>query len=317
MMGAASSEMIRALADCTLKPGPTIQQLAHEYLRDRRIYFTNYDGSSTSRPDRIETALKHLRRQYGDLAAEKFGPLLLQEFQQSCVAANLARSTINAYCWEVKAFFRWYVYKEKINIAVYQALATVPSLQRGRSQARETMPISPVPLSSIWRLREYLPKHWYTLCWLHIYTAARPGELIGRKLKEIEMGKHVWTVHLDKHKNKWRGQERVIVMGPASQALLKPLIEGIDPEDYIFSINGRNRPYTIDAWRKAIHRACDGAGISRWQPNQLRHTAATMIRERFGVEAAQVFLGHSSITTTQIYAETNRETAHKIAKEIG
>ena len=31
----------------------------------------------------------------------------------------------------------------------------------------------------------------------------------------------------------------------------------------------------------------------RWSPNQLRHAAATEVRKQFGLEAAQIILGHS------------------------
>ncbi len=41
----------------------------------------------------------------------------------------------------------------------------------------------------------------------------------------------------------------------------------------------------------------------RWSPNQIRHLTATEIRKRFGLEAAQVILGHSHADVTQLYAE--------------
>jgi integrase len=63
----------------------------------------------------------------------------------------------------------------------------------------------------------------------------------------------------------------------------------------------------LKAWRKA----------HRWHPNQLRHTAATSIRRRFGLEAAQACLGHSEVGTTQIYAEKNLETARAVMRQIG
>ena len=295
----------------------TICTLTDEYLIDRRVYFTNYAGSTTTRPLRMAAAMKHFNSQFGMLPAEKFGPLMLEDFQRQCVDANLARTTINAYVLEVKGFFRWCVLKEKIDIAIFQALTTVPQLKQGRTRAKEVPPVKPVSLRSIWRLHGHIASHWYKLIWLHYYTAARPGEIISWKLNEIEQGEHVWTVHLDKHKNQWRGQERVIVMGPASQALLEPLIDALNPEDYIFSPNGGRTPYVVGSWRTAIYRACGRAGVPRWQPNQIRHAAATMVREKFGLEAAQAYLGHANIQTTQIYAERQQETAHKIAKEIG
>lgn len=54
-----------------------------------------------------------------------------------------------------------------------------------------------------------------------------------------------------------------------------------------------------------------------WSPNQLRHTGATRIREAFGLEGAQVVLGHSDAATTEIYAERDYALAAKIMERIG
>jgi integrase len=106
--------------------------------------------------------------------------------------------------------------------------------------------------------------------------------------------------------------------------------------------------YDANTFRRAIERACDKAfptpsdltiprGVTlpqaeeakrqklikewraahRWAPNQLRHAAATEIRKQFGLEAAQVALGHSEANTTQIYAERDMQKAAEIAKQIG
>ncbi len=101
--------------------------------------------------------------------------------------------------------------------------------------------------------------------------------------------------------------------------------------------------YTTCSYRRAIHRACDkafrhptlsGAVVSqlspaqraelrawqsahRWSPNQLRHAAATEIRREFGLEAAQVILGHSQANVTQVYAERDLAKGVEVAKRIG
>jgi integrase len=118
--------------------------------------------------------------------------------------------------------------------------------------------------------------------------------------------------------------------------------------------NRRRRPakapgdrYTSDSYRRAIHRACDLAfGMPgelrkatngetsqakaerlklakqwrdkyRWSPNQLRHSAATEIRKRFGLEAAQVTLGHAAADVTQVYAERDMERAAQVMAAVG
>jgi integrase len=85
--------------------------------------------------------------------------------------------------------------------------------------------------------------------------------------------------------------------------------------------------YNRRSYRVAIIRAIDKVNkqrakqglpaIPHWSPLQLRHTAATEIRARYGVEAAKTILGHSKVETTQIYAERDLNKAEEIMKEIG
>ncbi len=77
-------------------------------------------------------------------------------------------------------------------------------------------------------------------------------------------------------------------------------------DQYEQPVTGR-RLATLASWP----RSSDGART------QLRHAAATAIRKKFGIEAAQVILGHSELSVTQIYAEADRERAIEIAREVG
>jgi integrase len=63
----------------------------------------------------------------------------------------------------------------------------------------------------------------------------------------------------------------------------------------------------IKAWRKD----------HSWHPHQLRHSAATNFRRTYGLEPAQVILGHKTLTVTQVYAEKNVEAAMQIMSEVG
>ena len=88
----------------------------------------------------------------------------------------------------------------------------------------------------------------------------------------------------------------------------------------------RKRPprdrYDTDSYRKAIEygfvkASKSGIVIPHWFPYQLRHTHATEIRKLYGIEAAQVTLGHARADVTEVYAEKNMEAAIRIAKEMG
>jgi integrase len=84
--------------------------------------------------------------------------------------------------------------------------------------------------------------------------------------------------------------------------------------------NPKRKPaerYDRRSYRQAIVRACKAAGVPDWSPLQLRHTAATLLRARYGVEAAKVILGHARVETSQIYAERDLGRAQEIMREIG
>jgi integrase len=55
----------------------------------------------------------------------------------------------------------------------------------------------------------------------------------------------------------------------------------------------------------------------RWTANRLRHSAATEIRRKFGIEAAQIVLGHATVDVTQIYAERDVQLGLEVARKIG
>lgn len=92
--------------------------------------------------------------------------------------------------------------------------------------------------------------------------------------------------------------------------------------------------YDTASYRRAIQYACDRAfpqpdGLDadaikawqkahRWHPYQLRHNAATSLRREFGLEAAQLILGHSSAQITDaVYADRDREKILGIVQKIG
>lgn len=75
--------------------------------------------------------------------------------------------------------------------------------------------------------------------------------------------------------------------------------------------------YSTKTYARAIERACKRHGIEPWGPNRLRHARATEIRQRYGLEEAQVSLGHSRADVTQLYARRDEALALRVAIETG
>jgi integrase len=60
-------------------------------------------------------------------------------------------------------------------------------------------------------------------------------------------------------------------------------------------------------WRREHH----------WHPHRLRHNAATKLRKEFGLDVAQVVLGHKTVAITQVYAERDAEAAQRTMLKVG
>jgi integrase len=183
---------------------------------------------------------------------------------------------------------------------------------------------------------------------LQLLTGARPGELCAMRACDIDVTGDVWLYRPARHKTSWRGKPRVVALGPQAQTIVKQFLVA-ETTAYLFSparamgkraaarraarktkvqpsqthrrkAGPKRRPgdrYTTESYAHAVYIACERAGVPRWHPNQLRHTRATEIRRQFGLEAAQVVLGHSRADVTQLYAEADLSLAVRVAADMG
>jgi integrase len=91
------------------------------------------------------------------------------------------------------------------------------------------------------------------------------------------------------------------------------------------AIRAKRTRYDTDSYRRAIEYGIkkankqlnDDQKLPHWHPNQLRRRFATEVRKKFGVEAAQVGLGHARTNVVEVYAEKNLGLAIEIATKVG
>ena len=80
---------------------------------------------------------------------------------------------------------------------------------------------------------------------------------------------------------------------------------------------GRRDGETMAAWRQRLTPK-QNVEIATWHKAQLRHNAATRIRREFGLEAAQLVLGHSSaVVTDAVYAERDMTKVADVIRRVG
>jgi integrase len=297
--------------------------------------------------------LKHFAELHGDEFADCFGPKRLKSYRESLIVSGIGRNTINKRTNQLKKMFRWAASEELVPADIVTALDTVPNLVIGETDAPEAGRVKPINLSIVEKSLPFMPPVIADMVKLEILTGARPGEIARLCPCEIDRSfdDGAWRYTPRKHKTQRFGKERVIFLGPAAQQILAPYLADREPECPCFSpaeaelrrrreLSARrvtplawgNRPgtnraiapqkrpgdcYTTASYRQAIQRACRRAKVEIWAPNRIRHTVATLVRKKHGPVAAQVILGHSRLSTTEIYAEQNAELALKVVLAAG
>lgn len=328
----------------------TVNELVFVYRQHTQEYYRK-NGKVTREASIIDDAIRFLRKHHSTTFLHEFGPVALDELRNGMIAElDWSRNHINKQVSRLVRMFTWAAEKELVDAAVPLALKSLAGLRKGRTKARETSKVECVRDSIVDATLEHLPPIAADMVRLQRLTGARPGEICSLRPADIDRSGDVWLYVPDEHKTEHHEKHRVIVLGPRAQALLRDYLDR-KPASYCFSpaeaerirrereaavrktprnygnSRGTNRVskprrkpgtrYTTDSYRRVIHRVCEKYGIEKWAPNRLRHTSATEIRKRFGLEAAQVICGHESADITQIYAERNLELAREVARELG
>jgi integrase len=104
---------------------------------------------------------------------------------------------------------------------VYHGLQAVAGLAFGRSAARETEPIRPVPDLYVAALLPFLSPHVAAMVKIQRLTGIRAGELVLMRPCDIDTTGDIWIYEPFDHKNRWRGHRKQIPLGPEAQRLVQ------------------------------------------------------------------------------------------------
>jgi integrase len=329
-------------------PALTVNDLILAFYRWAEKHYRREDGTNTSELNDCKLSLRPLRQLYGTLAAAEFSPLKLKAVRQHMIENDLSRGVINQRVRRVVRMFKWSVSEELVPPSVLHGLQSVRGLQRGRTEARETEPVGPVCDEVVDATLPHVLPPVRAMIQFQRLTGARPGEVCAMRGCDLDTTGAVWLYRPFSHKTKHHGKARVVALGPRAQAIVKPFLK-LDTQAYLFSPaealatkraemraarktrvqpsqqhrrkQRQLRPpgprYVPSSYSSAVRRACKKHGIEPWHPHQLRHSHATEVRRQFGLEAAQVALGHSQAAVTEIYAERDLALAVKVAAQIG
>lgn len=143
-------------------------------------------------------------------------------------------------------------------------------------------------------------------------TGARASELVQLRIEDVSLAERVITIHRGKG-----GRRREVPIRRDLAQLLRVHI-GARRAGPLFASRQQGSgpaPYTLTRQRvgQVVRGVAGAAGITkRVYPHLLRHTVATrLLALGMDITDLQRFLGHESITTTRLYAETTAATLQR------
>jgi integrase len=208
------------------------------------MHYRKLDGTQTSEVAEYRYSLRPINHLFGTTSAAEFGPLKFKAVRQLMIDGYehpkyghqkpLCRGVINHRMERIKRMFRWATENELVPPSIYHGLLAVRGLQHGRTKARETEPVRPVPEARINAIRPFVSAPVEAIIDLQLLTGARPGEICTMRACDLDTSRRIWIYIPESHKTQHHGHRREIYLGPHAQEIVKPFLK-TSLQAYLFS----------------------------------------------------------------------------------
>ncbi len=145
-------------------------------------------------------------------------------------------------------------------------------------------------------------------------TGMRVSEIIQLKLNQIELESGFCIVHGKGDKS------RLVPIGDGAKDMLADYLDAARlsllrarKSDYVF-LTSRGEPMTRQAFWARVKRWAKEAGVGKSvSPHMFRHSFAThLLNHGADLRAVQAMLGHSDISTTEVYTHVDRQKLRRL-----
>jgi integrase/recombinase XerD len=272
------------------------------YLKVEKKFSGNTIDSYQRDINDFITYLGHQKVTYIEDIDEK----IVQEYVAHLASQTYTNSTLSRKISAIRSFGKYQYLKDynPINIADYLSL---PKVNKKLPDFLTNDEI--ISLLSSFHDKTLLDSRNKMMVHLMFYTGTRVSELINIKLSDLYL-KDEYLKVLGKG-----SKERII---PLNKDIIVSLeyylkqtrkeILDLNYSDYLF-INKQGKPITRQGFHKIIKKHCLVSNIKKnISPHSLRHSFAThLLNNGIDLRSVQVLLGHSDISTTQIYTHVNND----------
>ena len=214
--------------------------------------------------------------------------------------------TLSRYLSSFRQFYRWLLREGRVSTDP-TALIESPKLGRGLPKALSEQQVT--DLLEAPDTKTALGLRDRTMLELMYATGLRVSELVGLELASVNINQGV--VRITGKGNK----ERLVPLGEEAMDWLDTYLRKARPELMggrdcpLMFVTARRNGMSRQAFWYAIRRHASAAGIDQpVSPHMLRHSFAThLLNHGADLRVVQLLLGHSDLSTTQIYTHIARE----------
>lgn len=256
-------------------------------------------------PQNYTPALKTLRQLYGHTRVHDFDLLAFETVQQAMVdhvgkntKRPWSRKYVNQNITRLTQMFRWGKKRKLVPPAVLADIEDVDKLQRGRTAAPETKPVTPVPLAHVFDIRHHVSRQVWAMIMVQFRTGARPGEVTAIRPMDINRSSDVWIYTPADHKNAHREKTCQIYLGRKAQAILHPFLKDKAPDEFVFSPKDAEQERS-EAKRQARKSKVQPSQIDRSKPNPKRKAGSRYTTTSYGraiTRAVQQAVPHPTLS---------------------
>ena len=258
-----------------------------EFVPDFLVAYRN-----RCRPATLESmaiSLRHLQAFFGGYRLRHITQALVERYKAHRLAAGVKKRTVNVELSALSSYVRW----------INEARGTAFHLPKLFTR-RETRPALPQVLTpaELGALVENLSGDVRTIVEIMSWCGLRRNETLHLTAQDIDLGGG--TIHVLGKGGKWR---QVPVVYPGLLATLAELCAARRSGPLFPSPVSPGQPRKDI--RKPLRTAAAAAGITKEiRPHLLRHSfGAAMVNHGADIRIIQELLGHSELTTTQLYTQ--------------
>ncbi len=300
--------------------------LSIESLIEKFLYYLEYEKNNS--PKTLENYSLWLNRFVNyiwDINVTDIKAMHVLDYRMYLNGLGLWKKTINYHIVAIRSFFKFCL-KNDIDCMSPEKLelSKIPNREINYLLEDEVQKIMEAPLSNQqwtinneqWTMKSEKDllkiKRDIAILWTLYGTGLRVWELVSIKRSQINPDSKQFSVV-------WKGSKiRAIFMTKnARESIVEYLKARSDDSDYLFvSLSGNSmwKPLSRNSIEDIVRKYKDLAWIKKKvTPHTLRHSFATTLLKKWAdIRAVQTLLGHSSITTTQIYTHVD----DKYLKEV-